>query len=645
MNWSAPSLAVEYGPGRQVLELKFERAEIDSVGDSHDLRLVMRDRVLAVEVTSHYRVRSGSDVIERHTSIANDVDSGVTLRVRRLDSAHWALPESENPRVSTVRGHWGSESQLQRAPLPYGEFALVSRTGTTGHHANPWLMIDDGTALEDHGEVHSIALHWSGSWRLIAQRRPEGAISVLAGYGHEHAEQVIGPGQSVHSPTTSGLWTDGGFGAASRVWHEYARTIVSPHGDEVRPVLYNSWEATAFDVSEEGQIALAERAAAIGVELFVVDDGWFGRRSHDSDGLGDWYPRRDRFPAGLHALAERVRSLGMGFGLWVEPEMVNEASDLYREHPDWVIHEAGRQRRKMRNQLVLNFARDDVQAWAREWLDRLVSEYDVTFLKWDMNRPFSQTGWPENPGDAQSLWFRHTQSVYDIMRFLTERHPRLRLESCSGGGGRVDLGMLSHVDQFWTSDNTDARDRQSIQHGFSQVYPAGAMVNWVTDSPNPITRREIPLKFRFHVAMAGVLGIGGDLAHWDDSDLRTSAAFIAQYKGIRDVIQHGALYRLGGEPGSGRSALQYVLGPRVVLLSYEPHRSLSTAPRRVRLHGLNPEARYRDADSDEVRSGRYLMNLGVELNKVANRLESNGSLRFSNHDYLSHLAVWEERLT
>lgn len=641
MNWGAPSLAVEYGNGQRSLELEFVRSEVQTEGSSHSLHLVLRDRLHPFEVTSHYRIHDGSDVLERSVSVSNLHSSSMPLRVRRLDAAHWSIPDLPSARISTVRGFWGSENQLQRTPLPYGELSLVSRTGTTSHQVNPWAMIDDGTALEDHGEVFSVTLHWSGSWHLTAQRRPEGAVSLLVGAGHESAEQVLDPGESARTPTSSGLWTDGGFGAASRRWHEYVRAFVSPHPREVRPILFNSWEATEFDVSEPGQLALAERAAAIGVELFVVDDGWFGRRAHDSDGLGDWTPRADRFPDGLDRLASRVRVLGMGFGLWVEPEMVNEASDLYQEHPDWVIHEDDRVRRTMRNQLVLNFARDDVKQWAMAWLDELVSRYDLDFLKWDMNRPFSQVGWPDNHRDPQSLWFGHTRAVYEVLEHLSRRHPRLRVESCSGGGGRVDLGMMSRVDQFWTSDNTDARDRQSIQHGFSQVYPAGVMANWVTDSPNPITGREIPLEYRFHVAMTGVLGVGADLGKWGDDELRQAADLIAKYKQIREVVQLGALYRLGGHPGADRSAVQFVHGSRAVLLSFEPNRSLATDPRRFRLRGLVAAATYRNADTGDMRSGQFLMTHGIEVHAEHNRHPSNGSLRFSNQDYISQLFVFE----
>jgi alpha-galactosidase len=299
----------------------------------------------------------------------------------------------------------------------------------------------------------------------------------------------------------------------------------------------------------------------------------------------------------------------------------------------------------MRNQLVLNFARADVREWATDWLVRLVTEHDLDFLKWDMNRPFSQAGWPDNADGPGSLWFEHVEGVYSVMRALRAAKPDLLLESCSGGGGRVDLAMARHADWFWTSDNTDALDRQRIQHGFSQVYPAKAMMNWVTDSPNAITGRRVPLEYRFHVAMAGALGVGGDLTAWTAEERRTAAELVGQYKEIREAVQFGEAYRLGGEPGRGWSAVQYVHGDRVVVLGYEPHRSLDSGSRLVVLQGLDPAADYELGESGVVLSGETLMSRGLELFADLHRSSRNGTLQFSARDYLSSLTEFTVRRT
>lgn len=597
LRWGVPSLQAVYAGEVRSVELVFDSAR--HTGDQLDLSL--RDPEYGLRVTLHLRVRAGSDVIERWVTATATTGP---VRLRRLDSGSWPIPDGVAPVYLAVAGAWAGESRPHRGPLPTGETTFTSRTGATSHTANPWIMIGD--ADEEHGRLYTVALAWSGSWRLTAQLRAEGGLAVTAGFGHEGLTWELAPGQSLETPVALGLATDGGYGAASRAWHEYAALRVLPHPEETRPVLYNSWEATGFDVTEKGQLDLARRAAALGAELFVVDDGWFGGRVDDRRGLGDWWPDPERFPDGLGRLFDGVRELGMLAGLWVEPEMVNPDSDLYRAHPDWVLHYPERRRDTARDQLVLNFAKPEIRAWALGWLDRLAGEYRLDYLKWDMNRGFSQAG----PGDL--LWIEHTRGVYAIMDELRARHPGLRVESCAGGGGRIDYGMLSRTDAVWPSDNTDARERQRIQHGYSYLYPPAAMSCWVTDSPNPLTGRRVPLGYRFHVAMAGALGLGGDLTAWSQAELAEAAAQIAAYKRIRRTVQHGRLYRLGGEPGVERSAVQYVRDEQVVVLAYNPFTPDGSAPWRLRLAGLEPGARYLD-DEGRAWHGATLMAHGLSV--------------------------------
>ncbi|MGW4471528.1 alpha-galactosidase [Nonomuraea sp. NPDC004354] len=601
--WGVPSLQATYAGGVRSVELSFAEAVLSDT----EVELVLRDP-LGLRVGLHVKV--AGEVVERWVSLANE--GAHAVRLGRVDSGSWVVPEQAGYRYTGVAGAWAGETQLHRAELPVGETTFTSRTGTTSHRANPWIMIDAGDATEERGEVWTVALAWSGSWRLTAQRRPEGDVAVTTGFGHDGPAWVLEPGESLVTPPALGLYSDGGYGAASRAWHDYARHHVLPTPFEERPVLYNSWEATWFDVREDGQIELARRAADLGVELFVVDDGWFGARTDDKRGLGDWWPNPDRFPQGLTKLFDTVRELGMRAGLWVEPEMVNPDSDLYRERPDWVLHYQDRRRDTLRNQLVLNYGRPDVRAWAVGWLSGLVSEYGLDYFKWDMNRSFTQAGWTEAGERADLLWIEHTRGVYEVMDTLRERHPGLRIESCSGGGGRVDFGIMRRTDEMWTSDNTDARDRQAIQDGYSYLYPAGTMSAWVTDSPNPHTRREVPLAYRFHVAMAGVLGIGGDLTRWSAAELDQARELIAAYKAVRPVIQHGRLHRLAGTPGVTASAVQYVHEDTVVVLAYHPFALSKQPPRRVRLAGLDPSAVYEDASGGRLH-GQTLMSHGLAL--------------------------------
>jgi alpha-galactosidase len=552
-------------------------------------------------------------VLERWTTVANLAERDpVTLL--RCDSAGWAVPERTGYRVSHLVGGWNSEFQVRRTPVPVAETVFTSRRGLTSHHANPWLALDDGTAVEEHGEVWSTALAWSGSWRVTLHRDPVGRVTWTGGFGHEGLVWTLAPGEHLDTPVFAGLYTTGGFGAASRAWHAYVRRHVLPDPDETRPVLYNSWEATGFDVTEQGQLELARRAADLGAELFVMDDGWFGARSGEHAGLGDWTPNPDRFRYGLTPLAAEVHRLGMRFGLWVEPEMVNPDSDLYRAHPDWVLHMAHRRRTEMRNQLVLNLARPDVAEWTHGWLDALVGEHGIDFLKWDANRAFTEAGQP-GAADPDRLWIDHTRAVYRIMDRLRADHPGLRIEACAGGGGRTDLGILARTDQVWPSDNTDPVDRIGIQYGFSQLYPARVLGSWVTDSPNVTTARRTPLRFRFHVAMAGVLGLGGDLAGWSEQELKEAAELVAAYKRIRPVVQHGRAYRLSG---SGTlTAVQYTLDDEHVMLAWCPTRPYGHGPAALRLAAVHPDAVYRDLDGDATYPGAMLRTAGLPLDLPA----------------------------
>nr|WTB34510.1 alpha-galactosidase [Streptomyces sp. NBC_00830] len=610
--YGVPSLQVRFADGTRAFEWQAAGHRIhEPAPGSTELALEFRDRHYPLEIALHYRVHDDSDVIERWTVLRNTGDDTAVLL--RADSAAWTLPAMEDYRLSHVTGQWSAETQLRRDRVPFGETVLTSRRGITSHHSNPWVMLDAGDATEDHGQVWSAALAWSGSWRVTVQRTPDGRAGFTGGIGHDGMALPLAPGEEFTTPLHAGHYTDGGFGDASRAWHAYTLGHVLPHPEEIRPVLYNSWEATGFDVDEAGQKALAARAAALGVELYVMDDGWFGARRSEKAGLGDWTPPQDRFPEGLTPLIREVHRLGMRFGLWVEPEMVNRDSDLYRKHPDWVLHFPHRTRTELRSQLVLNLARRDVADWAYEWLTQLVGHHGIDFLKWDMNRAFSEAGWPDRADGADRVWTAYVHNLYGVIDRLRSDHPGLRIESCSGGGGRVDLGILSRTDQAWASDNTDAADRVFIQHGYGQIYPSRTMAAWVTDVPNQLTGRSVPLRFRFHVAMAGVLGLGGDLAHWSDDELAEAAALVAEYKRVRHLVQHGTLHRPRGPVDDGPAAVQYTATDRseALLLTWQraPRHGSPRSP--LRLSGLDPVARYRDARTGSIHSGTVLSTYGL----------------------------------
>ncbi|MFF0887078.1 alpha-galactosidase [Streptomyces sp. NPDC003456] len=611
--FGVPALEVRFADGSSPVEAVLE--DLVLAADDH-LVVHLRDRARPLAWHLHYRVPPHGDVIERwaevhHTGTADDGD----ILLPRCSAAHWPVPQRPHWRIGSVHGGWSAEGRLERSGLPVGETVLGSRRGHTGHHANPWLALDDGHTGEEHGEVWVVALAASGSWRLTAQRTAAGRAGVLAGEGHEGVELRLSPGESHRTPVSLGLYTGGGFGGASRAFHRHLRTHVLPHPEELRPVLYNSWEATSFEVSEDNQLDLARRAAELGAELFVLDDGWFRGRDNDRAGLGDWTPHPQRFPRGLRPLADEVHRLGMDFGLWVEPEMVNADSDLYRRHPDWVLHLPDRTPTELRHQRVLDFSRPEVTEWALGLLGELVAENGVDYLKWDFNRSFTEAGVHTGGPDARRVHVHHARGVYRVLDQLRRDFPRLRIEACAGGGGRTDAGILARTDQVWTSDNTDAVDRLTIQHGFSQLYPAGVMAAWVTDSPNPLTGRTVPLRFRFHSAMAGVLGIGGDLTRWTDAERAEATDLIRDYKDIRPVVQHGRQFRLLA-PGEGPvTAVQYLGedGDRTVVLIWRPSTAFAPAQPPLRLRGLHDGSRYRDEDTGREWSGATLSNFGLPL--------------------------------
>lgn len=585
-------------------------ADAETRGD--ELRLGFTDAVHRLALTLHYRMRGDSDVIERWATVTHAGPDGPPLELLRADAATWTLPAREGWRLSQLHGSWGAESRLVRSELTYGEKILSSRRGHTGHQHLPWVALDaDAAATEEHGEVYGCALGWSGSWRIAVHQLPDGLVQITGGAGYDESGLLrLAPGESYTTPVFAGLWSAEGFGGASRAWHAWQLAHVIPDAEALRPVLYNSWEATGFDIVEDQQRELAVRAAEMGVELFVVDDAWFGQRTSDRAGLGDWTPNPDRFPGGLRPLAEEVRGLGMQFGIWVEPEMVNPDSDLYRAHPDWVQHVPGRTRTEFRHQLVLNLARPDVQEYLWEQLDTLLSSAPIDYVKWDFNRCFTDAGWPgeEYP---QKLWIEHVDALYALLDRLRAAHPGVAFESCSGGGGRVDLGVLARTDQVWTSDNTDPLDRLAIQEGFGQIHPARVMAAWVTDSPNEqMNGRASSLRFRFVSAMAGVLGVGGDLTEWSEGELAEARDWVSLYKEIRPVVQHGALHRLAA-PRGGLSAVQYVRGEETVVLMWLEAQRYGQRPPALRLRGLDPSAAYVCQDTGTVYEGSALLHRGL----------------------------------
>ncbi|MBI9048917.1 MAG: alpha-galactosidase [Anaerolineaceae bacterium] len=539
-----PCLCIRFQDGVRDVRLRFVDAEAEQ--DKDILKIHLTDLSYELHVILCYQIHSRYDLIERWVEIYQE--GMKPIDVSRIFSSIWHLPDLETYRLSYTSGKWADEMKMHHEILGPGKKVLASRRLITGHNGNPWFALDDGTATEYTGKVWFGTVAWSGNWKTIAEISENQMLQILSGINDWDFNWQLQPGERFTTPHAIGGFSSEGFHEASQKMHDYVREEYLPHGKITRKILYNSWEATTFDVDVHSQIALAKNAAEMGVELFVLDDGWFNRRNDDRAGLGDWWPDEKKFPEGLTPLIDEVKKLGMDFGLWIEPEMVNPDSDLYRLHPDWVIHFPGLDRTLARNQLILNLAKNEVQEYLISVLDKLLSENDIRFIKWDMNRNVSEPGWPDASGDARELWVRYTMGVYHVWQTLRQRHPNIIFQSCSGGGGRVDLGIMKYADQVWPSDNTEASARLCIQENYLQLFPAATMESWVTDQNEAV----IPLAFRFHVSMCGVLGIGGNIANWSDTEREEAKHWISEYKKYREIIHWGDRYLL-------RSAVEYAV--------------------------------------------------------------------------------------
>ena len=624
--FAEPALKISFADGNRYLVLHYLRHTASTNG----FDVVLKDIAREIYVTLHYTIDPDTGILARSATLQNKDPQPVT--VEQAAAAEWALPPAHYT-LSYLTGRWAGEWSLNQEAIHPGARVIESRRGSTGHQANPWFAITAGDpteAQEEHGDVWFGALAWSGSWRITVEQDQLDSVRITGGFNPFDFGDVLHPGDSLETPIFYGGYAASGLGSASRLLHHFELQHILPHTaatatPKPRPVIYNSWEATEFKVNEAGQMALAEKAAALGIDRFVMDDGWFGQRKDDRAGLGDWYVNPDKFPHGLKPLIDKVHSLGMDFGLWVEPERVNPDSDLYRKHPDWVLNFPGRPRTEQRNQLVLNLARPDVHDYVLGFLDKLLNENDIAFFKWDYNRNWAEPGWDQLPATEQKrVYVDFTRNLYAILAELRRRHPKVEIESCSGGGGRVDLGILRYVDEVWPSDNTDPFDRLTQQDGFTYAYTPQIMMAWVTDSPHWLNKRSTSLPYRMLSAMQGSLGIGANIAKWNDEETATAKRLIAAYHQVQPTIVQGNLYRLiSPRNGSEFSATQTVNQEKTqsVVFAFIHSTQEGRLFPRLKLQGLDPTAEYAlspiqgkpRTGTPSVASGAWWMNHGLNL--------------------------------
>ena len=603
-------LCVTHADGCVTTDLRGESAETvaDAEGVTH-LVLTLKDSHYPFTVRQHFRAMGSSDVIESWIEILNGENGAV--RLARMASVSMVFPlMGREFRVQTAAANWAAEGQLTESGLARGQAVSISaRSGVRDAWMNnPSLMLTIGPkATERTGRVIGAALCWSGMWDMSVRRDEIDMVELVAGPSTAAGAYVLDPGKSIELPKLALTFSDRGKGQVSRNMHRWARDWRLPAGHKARPVLLNSWEGSYFSFTEKVLHDMMDGVKEMGGELFVLDDGWFGKGKYarndvnrDKVGLGDWIEDLEHIPHGLADLDREARARGLRFGFWVEPEMVNTNSWLFEAHPDWVLREKNRPVRVGRggSQTVLDMSNPAVQDNIFGQLDALYSKMpELAYIKWDANADFYNYGSTYLDADHQAnLAFDYTKGVYSVLARLRAKYPNLDVQACSSGGGHMEYGFLQYTDEFWTSDDSDARERVFIQWGASQFYPACTMAAHVTASPNHQTKRVSPLKFRFDVAMTGRLGFELHPKDLTADEIRFAKQCVADYKRLRPTIQQGDLYRLASPYENEFSALMYVNGARtsaVVTYLGLTHGIRRDYTPRLRFDGLDPAKRYR----------------------------------------------------
>ena len=571
------------------------------------LEITLEDKISGVEVVLSYSVFDDYDVILRNTRIHNISDSTI-----EIDSAYSANLDIAKGNYDLIyfSGGWGREREFCRCEIQQGAKIDISNArGGSGHTLNPFIMVSEHNADEDKGNVYGFSLIYSGNHSSMIECDQYGNIRVQQGINPFMFKWTLEKGESFVTPQCVMCYSENGIGGISRELNDVYRTNLcrSKWADKDRPILINNWEATYFDFDEDKLLSIAKRAKEAGVELFVLDDGWFGTRNDDFSGLGDWTVNYDKLPSGIDGLAKKINDIGLKFGLWFEPEMVNPDSDLYRAHPDWAISVPNRISSLSRNQLILDLSRDDVCDYIITAVSDVLKSANIEYVKWDMNRPMT-----DMPYEGYN--HKYTLGFYKIMDAITGAFPNILFEGCSGGGGRFDAGVLAYIPQIWTSDNSDAAARLKIQYATSMGYPVSAISAHVTAVPNHQNGRITSLKMRADTAYAGVFGYELDITKMSDTELAEIKKQVETDKKLRTLMRTGDFYRILSPYETNYCSWEMVSKDKKEVFFYSA-KIFSVANShdiRIKLKGLDAEAKYMDTVTGEVYGGDELMYYGVE---------------------------------
>ena len=588
----------------------------ESDSEAETLTLVLEDKVTGIELELLYTLFAGSGIIARSARFLNCGKKPVHLL--KAMSLCMDLPDHDYDWIQ-FSGAWARERYPKKRRLETGIQSVGSMRGHSSHEHNPFVILKRPTADEFQGEVIGFSLIYSGNFLAQAEVDTHDTTRVLLGINPEWFDWKLEPGEEFQTPEAVMVYTDRGMNDMSQTFHRlFQKRLARGYWrDRERPILINNWEATYFDFTEERIVEIAEKAKEQGIELFVLDDGWFGKRTSERAGLGDWKANPERLPEGITGLAQKIEALGMKFGLWFEPEMVNKDSDLYREHPDWILSVPERRQSQGRYQYVLDFSRKEVVDYIYDRMAEILGSGKVSYVKWDMNRSITECWSAALPADRQGeVFHRYILGVYDLYDRLNTAFPEVLFESCASGGGRFDPGLLYYAPQGWASDDTDAAERLKIQYGTSYCYPISSIGAHVSASPNHQIMRSTPLYTRANVACFGTFGYELDLNRLtaeEQEEVKRQTAFMKKY---RSVLQFGSFYRLESPFEGNVTAWMSVSGDRktAVVGWYRTLNGINMGYTRVKLRGLEPDSVYRVSEDGVLRGEYYgdeLMNVGL----------------------------------
>lgn len=590
---------------------------VENKEDATTLEITLLDEVIKSKLKLYFTIFEDRAVITRSASFLNL--SNKSINIEKAMSFNLDLPDS-NYNMIQLNGAWGRERHVHDRSIKEGTQGFYSLKGASSAEFNPFLALRRPNTDEFSGEVIGFSLVYSGNFMAEIDVDTYNQTRIMMGIHPDRFSWPLNLNEEFYTPEVVIVYSDKGLNYMSQVYHSLYRECLmrGKWKDSVRPILLNSWEALSFSIDEEKIKELATNASKLGVELFVLDDGWFGKRNNDNAGLGDWTVNKEKFPNGLNEIIEYINKLGMDFGIWIEPEMVNKESELYRSHPDWIIHDPNRKPSHTRNQYTLDFSRDEVVDHIYNQIEKLLSDYNISYVKWDMNRYITECYSKDKGANLQgTVYHKYILNVYKLYDKLTTRFPDILFESCSSGGARFDPGMLYYAPQTWTSDNTDAMERIKIQYGSSLVYPLISMGSHVSESPNQQVFRETALETRANVAYFGNLGYELDVNKLWDVEKEEIKKQIQFYKENREVFQFGEFYRIKNPYNNNISAWMVKSNDEktIILGCYKLLNHANEGKERVKLFGLDKDGDYKLSYPYEKEfKGDELMNVGISMN-------------------------------